>query len=180
MVDKVIREICNEIADMLIEKNKAYGNSALLPIRVFSKADEVEQIKVRIDDKISRIKKGHEFDFEDAEKDLIGYLILLRVARRMRDDLRIYQKESGIDCGIPEEQQTRGRSDNVLEEQPANNSQSKVRIHGCAEKLGEFHRTRLGAADREYLPTSQREDKCHCNTNEGRFRYRHLSGKAET
>lgn len=44
-----IRATCKEIEEMLVEKNRAYGNSALEPVRLFSKADAVEQILVRID-----------------------------------------------------------------------------------------------------------------------------------
>lgn len=66
---------------MLMAKNKAYGNSALDPIRVFSKASSEEQILVRIDDKLSRLARG-EAAGEDVITDLLGYLVLLRVARR--------------------------------------------------------------------------------------------------
>lgn len=66
----------------LLEKNRKYGNSALEPARVFSKASPIEQLLVRIDDKISRIQSGQADDNEDAVKDLIGYLVLLRIARR--------------------------------------------------------------------------------------------------
>jgi hypothetical protein len=79
-----IATVCNEIAAMLIEKNRAYGNSALDPIRVFSKASPVEQILVRIDDKLSRLSRGQAAG-EDVEKDLIGYLVLLRIARGQND-----------------------------------------------------------------------------------------------
>ena len=54
--ESLIAEICNDIRDLLLTKNRAYGNSALNPIRVFSKADAKEQILVRIDDKLNRIK----------------------------------------------------------------------------------------------------------------------------
>jgi heavy metal translocating P-type ATPase len=37
---------CDAIKAMLLEKNAAYGDSALDPLRIFSKADPVEQIKV--------------------------------------------------------------------------------------------------------------------------------------
>ena len=47
---------CHEIAKMLIEKNISYGNSALDPARIFSVADSTEQLKVRIDDKLNRVK----------------------------------------------------------------------------------------------------------------------------
>lgn len=73
--------VLNEVKSMLIDKNRKYGNSALEPIRCFSKSNPVEQIKVRIDDKISRLKSGQSDDTEDAELDLLGYLVLLRIAR---------------------------------------------------------------------------------------------------
>jgi len=53
-----IYDSCHEIAHMLIKKNIAYGNSALEPVRIFSRADAREQLHVRIDDKLSRIMKG--------------------------------------------------------------------------------------------------------------------------
>lgn len=80
-VQKAIFEECLAIADMLLDKNRKYGNSALEPQRVFSQASPEEQILVRIDDKLSRIKNGA--TDEDAVKDLIGYLVLLRVQRRL-------------------------------------------------------------------------------------------------
>lgn len=76
-----VRRITDQIADLLIAKNKAYGDSALNPIRVFSKSDRIEQLNVRIDDKISRIQRGTEFEDEDTERDLIGYLILKLIAK---------------------------------------------------------------------------------------------------
>lgn len=74
--------VCDEIKSLLIEKNSKYGDSALDPCRVFSKASAVEQILVRIDDKLSRIKRGAGLvgADEDVLKDLTGYLILLQVA----------------------------------------------------------------------------------------------------
>ena len=81
-VEDLIKEECQAISDLLISKNRAYGNSALDPLRIFSKADPYEQIKIRIDDKLSRVFRGHA-DGEDIEKDLIGYLVLLRVCRRL-------------------------------------------------------------------------------------------------
>jgi hypothetical protein len=81
-VEKEITDICNEMADFLIGKNRAYGNSALEPVRVFSKANNTEQLLVRIDDKLSRFLKGKEFPGDNDIDDLIGYLVLLKVAKR--------------------------------------------------------------------------------------------------
>jgi hypothetical protein len=66
---------------MLVAKNAAYGNSALAPVRVFSRATPIEQLLVRIDDKLSRLARGASAG-EDVELDLMGYLVLLRIARR--------------------------------------------------------------------------------------------------
>ena len=70
---------CDAVKKLLLEKNAAYGDSAMNPLRVFSRADVVEQLKVRIDDKLSRMARGKP-DEEDIVLDLIGYLILLRIA----------------------------------------------------------------------------------------------------
>ena len=80
-VETAIAAVCDEVKDLLLRKNRAYGNSALAPLRIFSKADPVEQLNVRIDDKLSRIARGSEFAGDDTELDLIGYLVLRRVAR---------------------------------------------------------------------------------------------------
>ena len=79
--DKRVDEVCKRVADMLKAKNRSYGNSVLSPVRVFSKASVMEQILVRIDDKLSRIKRGSEFKNEDTIFDLIGYLVFIILAR---------------------------------------------------------------------------------------------------
>jgi len=81
LTQDTIANICDNIKSMLIEKNKSYGDSALDPIRVFSKASSDEQIKIRIDDKLSRISRGSEFYGDNDLDDLIGYLILLKVSK---------------------------------------------------------------------------------------------------
>ena len=85
-VQNSIFETCNSIRDMLVSKNRKYGNSALKPIRVFSQADPIEQIKVRIDDKLSRLKSSCNDEDEDVIMDLIGYLVLLKVAQQKKQN----------------------------------------------------------------------------------------------
>lgn len=83
-VQNLIIEECDKIKELLLLKNKEYGNSALEPKRMFSKASPVEQIKVRIDDKLSRLVTDGEKEIkEDTVSDLLGYLILLKVAQRI-------------------------------------------------------------------------------------------------
>jgi len=77
----LLNQELTEIFNLLREKNESYGNSALDPVRIFSKADPLEQINVRIDDKLSRMARGNDYG-EDVELDLIGYLLLKRVHKR--------------------------------------------------------------------------------------------------
>ena len=65
---------------MLIDKNISYGDSALDPIRIFSKADPREQLHVRIDDKLNRIANAQGYPGDNDIDDMIGYLILLKIA----------------------------------------------------------------------------------------------------
>lgn len=83
-IEKLIMSECRQIGDTLCEKNRHYGNSALEPKRIFSRANPIEQLNVRIDDKLSRIASGQADDTEDTEFDLIGYLILKRVALKVQ------------------------------------------------------------------------------------------------
>lgn len=79
---RLITEVCDEIRELLLEKNRRYGDSALNPVRIFSKANPLEQIRVRLDDKLSRLASASEDEDEDVFLDLIGYLVLYRVAQR--------------------------------------------------------------------------------------------------
>jgi len=78
---KAIAAVCDDIKHMLLEKNRKYGDSALKPLRLFSRSSPVEQINVRLDDKLSRLRNCQDDEDEDVELDLIGYLVLKRVAR---------------------------------------------------------------------------------------------------
>jgi hypothetical protein len=80
---KLIVEECAFVRDVLLQKNKEYGDSALKPLRIFASSDNVEQINTRIDDKLSRIaNQGEKNIKEDTVLDLIGYLILKRIAEK--------------------------------------------------------------------------------------------------
>ena len=77
-----IATTCEDIKTLLLEKNLKYGNSAVEPINVFSKLDNAAAICARIDDKLSRIaNSGLNDATEDTLDDLIGYMILLKIAR---------------------------------------------------------------------------------------------------
>lgn len=80
-----ISQVCDEVKEMLILKNRSYGDSALNPVRIFATSDRVEQLHVRIDDKLSRITRGGSYIGDNDIDDLIGYLILLKIARELND-----------------------------------------------------------------------------------------------
>lgn len=73
---------CLNIATLLLEKNIAYGNSALNPIQIFAKIPAGDQLDVRIDDKLNRIKNGQGYPGDNDILDLVGYLILKMVQNK--------------------------------------------------------------------------------------------------
>ena len=87
-----ISGVCDDIKELLIHKNRKYGNSALKPCRVFSKSSPVEQLLVRIDDKLNRIMQGSGLlaDDEDVVNDLIGYLVLLKIGMNDEKHKELY------------------------------------------------------------------------------------------
>ena len=88
-----IARVCDDVKQLLLQKNMKYGDSALNPIRVLSKSGPIEQILVRIDDKLNRIKQGGILgDDEDVLMDIIGYFVLLKIA--LERDVRASYNES--------------------------------------------------------------------------------------
>lgn len=90
-MEHTLRKVCNDMAEFLIEKNRAYGNSAAEPIGVFAKRlGTLAQIDVRIDDKLNRLAKGSEYPGDDTVKDLTGYLLLRMAVQSMevKDDTK--------------------------------------------------------------------------------------------
>lgn len=88
-ITDMIEQEFGELCDFVIAKNEAYGKSLFEPVGIFSKLDAMAKVDVRIDDKLSKLKKGWNIDSEDAIKDLIGYLVLRRVL------MKLEKKENG-------------------------------------------------------------------------------------
>ena len=83
-----VNQILAEITEMLIAKNQKYGNSAIEPLGIFSDLSPEEGLKVRIDDKLKRIKNGSlKKDDEDVVNDLIGYLVILKVMQKNQKEV---------------------------------------------------------------------------------------------
>tara|TARA_R100000234_G_C4865480_1_gene121028 strand:+ start:128 stop:397 length:270 start_codon:yes stop_codon:yes gene_type:complete len=78
---KRVAETAARVVNLLRIKNEQYGDSVQQPLRVFSKLDSQAGIRVRIDDKLSRLARGNDSIESDIDiiDDLIGYLILLRM-----------------------------------------------------------------------------------------------------
>tara|TARA_R110000822_G_scaffold78059_3_gene187150 strand:+ start:1490 stop:1753 length:264 start_codon:yes stop_codon:yes gene_type:complete len=82
MKDNPIGFVTQKLHDLLKQKQKAYGNSALEPLSIFTKGSAVDSLCARIDDKLARIKNvGLNDETEDTLYDLCGYLVLLLIAK---------------------------------------------------------------------------------------------------
>lgn len=69
------------LTELLLEKNRKYGDSALNPAHIFNKdMDAASSIYARLDDKLGRIANAPDIKKNDVA-DLMGYLVLLCVAR---------------------------------------------------------------------------------------------------
>jgi hypothetical protein len=80
-----IAAVFDSLKLLVVEKNKRYGDAALAPKQIFSKLDAGEGLKVRIDDKISRIMNNNGEIRKNDVADLIGYLALLSVSQEWLD-----------------------------------------------------------------------------------------------
>ena len=76
-----IKNLCDKISEILIYKNDKYGNSALEPKKIFFKGDNVTSILIRLDDKLSRIINNNSELRTNDIADIIGYLVLLLIAK---------------------------------------------------------------------------------------------------
>ncbi len=79
-----IVEVMDEVKDLLVRKNEQYGDSVHSPIRLFSNSSVLEAVRVRLDDKYSRLARGNdniESD-EDIHLDCIGYHVMALIALR--------------------------------------------------------------------------------------------------
>lgn len=81
-----IMSVMDGLRDVLLEKNRRYGNSALSPLGVFSKHisekndASVNGMYARLDDKLSRIRNADVVRKNDVA-DIVGYLCLLCVKK---------------------------------------------------------------------------------------------------
>ncbi len=74
--EATIESVCDALKEFLLAKNKNYGNSATEPLNIFSNLSNIERMKCRMDEKISRIKNSP-CDRVNDYVDLLGYLVLV-------------------------------------------------------------------------------------------------------
>ena len=81
-----IKKVFDGMRDVVLEKNRRYGDSALSPLGCFSKLTADESIRIRLDDKLKRIANSATGDLRKNDvADIIGYLSLLCVSRGWAD-----------------------------------------------------------------------------------------------
>lgn len=77
--NNLVNDQLNTLVDHVIEKNRKYGNSALNPIRIMSSLSTVEQLYIRLDDKLNRVINRQDDEDEDIPFDIARYFILIYV-----------------------------------------------------------------------------------------------------
>ena len=80
-IDAICR-VSDGLRDLLLIKNRRYGDSALKPLGIFTAHSHgaSEGLYARLDDKLGRISNASEIRKNDVA-DLMGYLVLLCVQR---------------------------------------------------------------------------------------------------
>jgi len=79
-----IKRKCDEIKDLLLEKNSSYGNSVFDKGVLFD-VDPMYAIQARINDKLNRMKNKNSFLSDNDLMDVTGYFILLQVLKDKLD-----------------------------------------------------------------------------------------------
>jgi len=67
--------VLGDLRELLLSKNRKYGNSMFEPSGIFFKGDRLAAINSRIDDKLARKKSDQDDEDEDIDMDLMGYLV---------------------------------------------------------------------------------------------------------
>lgn len=82
-----IKNIMDAMKDLLLYKNKKYGDSAINPKRIFYKGDATNSILIRLDDKLGRIMANPDDKprINDVA-DIIGYCTLLLISMGVTEE----------------------------------------------------------------------------------------------
>lgn len=99
-------QFLSHVAETLTRKNAAYGDSAANPVGVFSDPDPEAGIRVRIDDKLKRLRSLRQQPSlesstpeEDTLLDLVGYLALLVAVREQKKpSAKLQESQAAFDA----------------------------------------------------------------------------------
>jgi hypothetical protein len=84
---KIIKEVCNTLAKQVIKKNVSYGGSIFRENPLMRGKSPSDTIKTEIGHKLNRLVFGNN-DYEENDLiDLLGYIILLEVEKKLQEEL---------------------------------------------------------------------------------------------
>lgn len=93
-----IKDILSGMTDLLLYKNRKYGDSAINPKKIFYKGDSTNSILIRLDDKIGRVMSNtEEKPRVNDVADIIGYCTLLLVSMgTTSEDLKKFMDQEKV------------------------------------------------------------------------------------
>lgn len=93
-----IKDILSGMTDLLLYKNRKYGDSAIHPKKIFYKGDSTNSILIRLDDKIGRVMSNtEEKPRVNDVADIIGYCTLLLVSMgTTSEDLKKFMDQEKV------------------------------------------------------------------------------------
>jgi|TARA_R110002153_G_scaffold49128_3_gene138605 hypothetical protein len=159
--DDIIR-VCGNTQNLLIKKNKAYGDSALEPIGIFGNGDAVTSLGARMDDKLMRLKSlGIGKDSIDTLYDLHGYITLLIIAIERKESIDSFDAVCKDDSNTSKLiLNAREDSNDVQEHQ----RDSKSGIHYNTNLTGAYKEWQSEILDREGARDAQRRQSRESNS----------------
>ena len=159
--DDIIR-VCGNTQNLLIKKNKAYGDSALDPIGVFGNGDAVTSLGARMDDKLMRLKSlGIGKDSIDTLYDLHGYITLLIIAIERKESIDSFDAVCKDDSNTSKLILNAREDSNDVQEHQRDN---KSGIHYNTNLTGAYKEWQSEILDREGARDAQRRQSRESNS----------------
>ena len=159
--DDIIR-VCDNTKNLLVKKNKAYGDSALNPLGIFGNGDAVVSLGARMDDKLMRLKSlGMGKDSVDTLYDLHGYITLLIIAIERKENINSLDAVCDDDSNTAELiADAREDSNDVQGHQRDSESQ----VYYNQNLTGAYQEWQAEILDRESKRDAQRRSERESNT----------------
>jgi len=159
--DDIIR-VCDNTKNLLVKKNKAYGDSALNPLGIFGNGDAVVSLGARMDDKLMRLKSlGMGKDSVDTLYDLHGYITLLIIAIERKENINSLDAVCDDDSNTAELIADAREDSNDVQEHQGNNPTG---IHYNSNLTGAYQSWQAEILDREGPWDTQRGPTGESNT----------------